>query len=182
MIYDLIDCNDPILKTPLENFNFDNPPTDPIELAHTLAQTMISNDGIGLAANQIGLPYRAFAMMGEKIIVCFNPKIVDFSEETVTMEEGCLSYPNLFVKVKRPRKIKVRYTEPNGNVVTTVYDGMTARVFQHELDHLDGISYQKRANKYHLEQAKKAAKKIRAFGGNKPMSSEAKELWEWLKA
>ena len=160
MIRDLVDCKDPILKEATPTFDFQNPPTDPIELAHDLAQTLIQNNGIGLAAPQIGLPYRAFAMMGEKIIVCFNPKIVDTSTEQLYLEEGCLSFPEFILKVKRPKKIKVRYTEPNGNVETKVFDGMTARVFQHELDHLDGIVYTSRANKIHLEQARKAKKKL----------------------
>jgi peptide deformylase len=78
------------------------------------------------------------------------------------MEEGCLSHPGLFVKIKRPRRIKVRYTEPNGHTTTRVFDGITARVFQHELDHLNGVNYQQRANKLHLEQARKKKKKANA--------------------
>ena len=158
MIHELVDCKDPILKQPIENFDFSNPPTDPIQLAHDLAETMLDKGGIGLAANQIGLPYRAFAIKAEQIIVCFNPKIVDVSNETIYLEEGCLSYPNLFVKVKRPIRIKVRYTEPNGNVLTKIFDGLTSRVFQHELDHLDGVVHTDRATRYHLEQARKNAK------------------------
>lgn len=159
MIHELVDKNHPILKTELEKFDFQNPPTDPIQLAHDLAETMIAKGGIGLAANQVGLPYRVFAIMSEKIIVCFNPILLDVSEDTIYLEEGCLSYPNLFVKVKRPLSIRVRYTEPNGNVVTTKFSGMTSRVFQHELDHLNGIVHIKRANRMHLEQARKNAKK-----------------------
>ena len=181
MIRELVDCNVLIILLLGFLFDFENPSVDPVELAHDLAQTMIENDGLGLAANQIGIKARAFAMMGEQIVVCFNPRIVDFSGDQVYLEEGCLSFPNLYVKIKRHKKIKVRYTEPNGNVVTNVYDGITARVFQHELDHLNGIVHTQRANRYHLEQARKQAKKITKFAGNKPMSDEAKELLEWLK-
>lgn len=159
MIHELVDKYDPILKTELEKFDFQNPPTDPIQLAHDLAETMIAKGGIGISANQIGLPYRAFAMMAEQIIVCFNPILLSVSQEEIYLEEGCLSYPNLFVKIKRPQSVRVRYTEPNGNVVTEKFNGMTARVFQHELDHLNGVVYTKRANKIHFEQAKKNAKK-----------------------
>lgn len=158
MTYPLVDCNDPILKQEIEKFDFQKPPMDPIELAHILAETMIKENGLGLSANQIGLPYRAFAIKAEQIIVCFNPQIVDTSTEQLYLEEGCLSFPLLFVKVKRPKKIKVRYTEPNGNVVTKIFDGLTARVFQHELDHLNGIVYTSRANRIHLDQAKKKLK------------------------
>lgn len=156
MILDLIDCYDPRLKTPTEPFDFSNPPVNPLDLVTDLAETMLANNGIGLSANQCGLPYRVFVMHGAELIPCFNPRIVDVSDETIYLEEGCLSFPDLFVKVKRPRKIKVRFADPNGNVQTQVYDGITARVFQHELDHLDGIDYRQRANRYHLNQAKKS--------------------------
>jgi peptide deformylase len=155
MIYELIDCNDPLLAQKMEPFDFSNPPIDPLDLVTDLAETMLANNGIGLSANQCGLPYRVFVMLGQELIPCFNPRIVDTSNETIVLEEGCLSYPGLFVKVKRPRRIKVRFAEPNGNIVTRTFEGMTARVFQHELDHLDGINYQQRANRYHLEQAGK---------------------------
>lgn len=155
MIYDLIDCNDPILKTKLDLFDFANPPVNPLDLVTYLAETMLENNGIGLSANQVGLPYRVFVMKADELIPCFNPRIVDVSSEQIYLEEGCLSYPNFFVKIKRPRRIKVRYTEPNNNTVTRIFEGMTARVFQHELDHLDGISYIQRANRIHLEKARK---------------------------
>lgn len=149
----------PLLKEVMPTFDFANPPTDPLELACSLAEVMIEHKGIGIAANQVGLPYRAFVMTGEELTPCFNPKIVDVSQETIYLEEGCLSRPNFFVKIKRPRRIKVRYTEPNGNTVTRVFDGMTARVFMHELDHLNGIDYTSRASKIHLEQARNKFKR-----------------------
>jgi peptide deformylase len=83
---------------------------------------------------------------------------VDYSEETIYLEEGCLSYPNLYIKVKRPSTIKIRYTEPNGNTLTTKFSGLTARAVLHEFDHMEGITYMQRANRIHLEQAKKNKK------------------------
>lgn len=159
MILELIDCNDSLLKQPVEPFDFSNPSVDPLDLVSDLAETMLHHNGVGLSANQVGLPYRVFVIHGTELIPCFNPRIVDYSEEKIVLEEGCLSYPGLFVKVKRPRRIKVRYADPNGNITTQVFDGMTARIFQHELDHLDGIRYIERANRIHLDQARKAAKK-----------------------
>lgn len=158
MILELVDCNDPILKQELKPFDFSNPPVNPLDLVTDLAETMLANNGIGLSANQCRLPYRVFVMLGEELIPCFNPRIVDMSQDTIILEEGCLSYPGLFVKVKRPRRVKVRYSDPNGQVTTQVFDGMTARVFQHEMDHCNGINYQQRANRYHLEQARKKKK------------------------
>lgn len=153
MIYQLVEANDPILKERMPPFDFSNPPIDPLELVSNLAETMIANRGIGIAANQCGLRYRVFVLMSEELIPCFNPRIVDTSEETIVMEEGCLSYPGLSVKVKRPRKIRVRFTEPNNNTTTKVFDGMTSRAFQHELSHLDGIVHLNEASYIHKRQA-----------------------------
>lgn len=151
----LVNNTDQILYTKTERFDFSNPPIDPSELAHILAQTMIANNGIGLAAPQIGLPYRAFVLTGKPIMCCFNPIIVDTSSEQIYLEEGCLSFPNLIVKIKRPKIIRARYTMPNGETVTNKFIGMTARIFQHELDHLNGVVFTQRANSYHLEKARK---------------------------
>lgn len=159
MIYDLVSSNDPILKENLPNFDFTNPPTDPIQLAKDLAETMIANNGLGLSANQVGLPYRVFVITGSPVLACFNPRVIDATTEEIYLDEGCLSFPNLFFKVKRPRTIRVRYTQPNGETVTKKYDGITARVFLHEYDHMNGILYTNRANAYHLNQAKKKLKK-----------------------
>ncbi len=176
MILELVKPNHPILKERLAKFDFSNPPEDPIEIAANLGYTMLSNNGLGLAANQVGLPYRVFVMMATPLpIVCYNPIIVDQSNETVLLEEGCLSHPNLFVKIKRPKKIKVRYAEPNGNIVTQTFDGMTARVFQHEFDHLEGVCHINRANKFHLEHARKNAKTGK-YKRAKTLSENAQEL------
>ena len=155
----LVSNTDQILYTKTGRFDFSNPPIDPSELAHILAQTMIANNGIGLAAPQIGLPYRAFVLTGKPILCCFNPIIVDTSSEQIYLEEGCLSFPNLIVKIKRTKIIRARYTMPNGETVTNKFIGMTARTFQHELDHLNGVVFTQRANSYHLEQAKKKRRK-----------------------
>ena len=128
---------DPNLSVPTTKFDFSNPPTDPIGLARQLADTMLANNGLGIAANQCGLNYRVFAIKSNPIICCFNPIIVDSSSDSAYMEEGCLSYPGLIVKVKRSSLIKVRYTQPNGEVITDKFSGLTARIFQHELSHLN---------------------------------------------
>lgn len=156
----LVNAKDPILKTKCEEFDFINPPFDPIEFSKNLIKFMYDNNGLGLAANQVGVPYRIFAMRGApENFVCFNPKIVLPSSEQVILEEGCLTYPGLSVKIKRSQHIKVRFRTPNGETLTKTFTGMTARIFQHELDHLDGIEFFSRANKYHREQAFKKWKK-----------------------
>jgi peptide deformylase len=167
MIKDIFHHTANILREEMPAFDFSNPVMDPLQLYTDLAETMRENNGMGLSANQIGVRTRAFVMTGEEIIGVFNPRVVDESSETVTLEEGCLSYPNLFVKIKRPKSIKVRFTTPAGETSTKTFTGMTARVFLHELDHLDGVVYTSRANRYHLDQAKKLVKKLK----NRQLSS-----------
>jgi peptide deformylase len=156
----LVKDSDPILSQQMPVFDFDNPPTDSIQLAYDLVESMRHHRGIGLSANQIGLPYRAFAMESVPAIVCFNPKLIDESSEEILLEEGCLSFPGLGIKIKRPRHIKVRYTEPNGEIVTRKFTGMAARCFLHELDHMNGTKYIDRASFIQKELAFKRQKKL----------------------
>jgi peptide deformylase len=76
----------------------------------------------------------------------FNPNIVDYSELMVKLEEGCLSFPGLHLKIKRPENIRMRYDEPNGNRVTKSFSGLTARIIQHEYDHLHGLLFYTRGS------------------------------------
>lgn len=145
MILNIVDTGNPILYKELEPFDFSNPPTDPVQLANDLIETMVANKGIGLAANQCGLPYRMFVLHSEQPLAIFNPRIIDQSSEVIQLEEGCLTYPHLFIKIKRPKIIKVRFQDALGETHTEKFVGMTARGFMHEMDHLDGIIYQKRA-------------------------------------
>ncbi len=157
----LVEPNHPLMKTKLEPFDFDNPPTDPEMLFANMSQMMIEKKGIGLSANQVGLPYRMFVMGDEdNLISVFNPRIVDYDGEEYYAEEGCLSYPGLYVKIKRHNVIRARFTTHDGTTDTIKLSGMTSRIFQHEYDHLEGIDYRKRATRYHLEKAKKAQKKL----------------------
>lgn len=153
MILNIVDPGHPGLYKEVENFDFANPPCDPIELANNLIETMTAHKGIGLAAPQCGLPYRAFALWSEKPLVIFNPRVVDQSSEFVQLDEGCLTFPHLFIKIKRPKIIKVRYQDATGQTHTEKFIGMTARGFLHEMDHLDGILFQKRASIPQLNKA-----------------------------
>lgn len=161
MILDLIPENSDILFQEIPRFDFSNPPVDPIQLSKDLAETMLANNGIGLSANQVGLSYRVFVIKSNPILACFNPIVVDDGEEELYLEEGCLSYPDLFIKIKRKKIIKVRYTEPSGQTITRVFDGLTARIFLHEYDHLNGIDFISRASPIHKEMGLKKRKKIR---------------------
>lgn len=164
MILELVDENNPILLEKTKRFDFENPPMDPQELFNNLKETMIANRGVGLSANQVGIPYSVFVIGNpddeETIFSVFNPKIVDMSIEQIVSEEGCLSYPGLFIKIKRPSIIRARYTNSSGNTNTIKFGGMTSRIFQHEYDHLEGICHLDRANKIHLEQARRQKKQM----------------------
>lgn len=154
-LFQLVSETDPILKAPTVKWDFTQPEEIAQRMYLSLSRTMRESDGMGLSANQVGLPYSVFVLesgygfpMG-----FFNPVIVDTSEEEVTLEEGCLSFPELVVKIKRPAKVRIRFAEWNGEVHTKTFEGMTARAIQHEMDHFQGITFKERANKIHLEKA-----------------------------
>lgn len=159
MILDLVKITDPVLITPTKPFDFQNPPMDPIQLAKDLTETMLVKNGLGLAANQVGIPYQVFVVKANPVLAVFNPEILDFSEEHGSLYEGCLSWPGLFVKVDRPEDIRIRYTQPNGNVILKTYFGLTARVMQHEYEHLSGGVFWSECSKLCLDMAIKKAKK-----------------------
>lgn len=158
-LYKLIDFYSDVLNTQTDLFDFSNPPVNPKYLAVSLIETMVKHRGIGLAANQVGLQYRVFVMGVDNVaFACFNPEILNTQGEEV-IQEGCLSYPGLYLPIKRHYKIDVRYTEMNGNVKETTFEGLTARIFQHELDHLNGVRYTNLVSSIKLESAKRKAKK-----------------------
>ena len=117
-------------------------------LSRVLIDNMIHHDGIGISANQIGIWERAFAMVRDiennEVMVCFNPRIIKSYSEEVEMEEGCLSYPELFLKIKRPDKIVVKYEDENKKTHKLKLQGLASRVFQHEYDHMEGIDFTQR--------------------------------------
>ena len=118
-------------------------------LSRVLIDNMIHHNGIGISANQIGIWERAFAMVRDlennEVMVCFNPRIVKSYAEEVEMEEGCLSYPELFLKIKRPDKIVVKYEDEDKKTHKMKLQGLASRVFQHEYDHMEGIDFTQRS-------------------------------------
>lgn len=163
MILKLLPEHHEMLSQPAEAFDFNNPQMDPTELFENLKETMIANKGMGLAAPQVGIPYQAFVIGNpgdpDSIFSVFNPKVVDTKGEEL-IEEGCLTFPGLFVKVKRPKEIRVRFSGHDGNIGTMPMTGYTARAFLHEYDHLHGITFLKRASSLHLQRAKKQKEKL----------------------
>lgn len=109
------------------------------KLVERLKLTMKLYGGIGLSANQCGVYQRVFVIgHGDFQLVCINPKVTEISEEKIKSDEGCLSYPGLFVKIERPAAVKVEFTTETGEVKQTMLEGLTARCFLHELEHLNG--------------------------------------------
>ena len=139
MILDLIPEDNQILHQKVKKCSYN---LDRKELSKTLIENMKHHDGLGLSANQIGIPERAFAMIRNveynEIMVCFNPKIVKTSTKKSVMEEGCLSLPEQYADVERPKQIIVEYTDENEKLFKREIDGYEARILQHEIDHLSG--------------------------------------------
>ena len=120
------------------------------KLGVRMIQFMVEHKGIGLAGPQIGISKRLFVMASKDFQsvfkVFFNPVITESSEETNFNTEGCLSFPGINLEIKRSTIIKIEYYDHFGNKFTDTLTEQTARCFQHELDHLDGINFQERTN------------------------------------
>ena len=122
---------------------------------------MLDEKGMGLAANQIGITKRFFAIGHSSFdtfknhAIIWNPQVINFSEEKIIDVEGCLSFKDIFVKVERPKVIEVQYETTQGKTRFAKLDGMESKCFQHELDHLDGITFNKRVSKLRWQMANK---------------------------
>lgn len=116
-------------------------PTENLRLVHHLLTLMRKERGIGLAANQAGLDQRLFVMLiNDELYSCFNPEIISSSQDLVEYNEGCLSFPDERIMITRPKNIEVAYYNAHGKLQQTELTGLVARCFQHELDHLNGIT------------------------------------------
>jgi peptide deformylase len=126
-----------------------------------LKLTMTTYGGLGLSANQCGIRFRMFVMGSDEFqMVCINPNIVETFGEPEKMREGCLSYPGLYLNVPRYKKIVVEHFDHLGEYNTTTLEGISAQVYQHELDHMNGVVYTNKVGPLALELAKKRQKKL----------------------
>lgn len=160
-VLDLVPENDPILRQPSERYDFNKyNQAETNQLVLDMGATMRYNRGIGLSAVQFGRLEQVFVIeIGEDLpLAFFNPRIVDIGED-VEMEEGCLSFPGLLVKVKRPAWVQVRFTNFNGDSLTHKFAGLSARCVLHEMDHLQGVVMKDRVSRLRYEQALKSRKK-----------------------
>ena len=135
------------------------------ELADAMYDTMKKYGGLGLSCNQVGLPYRMFVMGGHPQIdlgrtrYVFNPEVLEMSKETVMMKEGCLSFPFIFVAIKRPKWIEVQYEDEDGKVEKQHMHGMNSRIFQHENEHMNGLIFKDLVSDFKWKRAEAQAKK-----------------------
>ena len=138
---------------------------DPSELVKAMSKLMVLHNGIGLAAPQCGIAKRIFVMgNSDHLVACINPEIIS-GNERVREQEGCLSFPDLWMYVERYKDISVEYYNVAGEKVQQEFIGLMARVYQHELDHLNSICFDDRVGKLVLKRAKEKRKKIRARKG-----------------
>jgi len=141
-ILKVVEYPDPILAAPTEVVVEVN--DNVRQLVDDMFATMYAAGGVGLAANQIGVSKRIFVMdMAEDKsapMVFINPKVVEQDGE-VEYQEGCLSFPDLFVKLKRSQRVVVEALDRDGNVFTFEREDYWARCLLHEIDHLDGVTF-----------------------------------------
>jgi len=162
----LIKETDPILKQRAEDWDF-GLDSNADQLEDEMIDIMIANNGIGLAANQVGLLKRVFVIKLDngRRLGMFNPRLIKSSEEIQIAEEGCLSFPDLFLDIPRPQQIDVAFLDKNAQECTMTLSGITARCFLHELDHLNGICFTDNISVLKLAMARKRQNKIRNSNG-----------------
>jgi len=130
-------------------------------LAEAMYDTMKKYGGLGLSCNQVGLPYRMFVMGGHPEIdlgrtrYVFNPEVLEMSKESVMLKEGCLSFPFVFVSIRRPKWVQVKYEDEEGETKQETLHGMNARIFQHENEQMEKSKRKsKKRNKQDTEKTK----------------------------
>ena len=138
MALDIRTFGDPVLKTraaPVDSFD-----ESLVRLTQDMLATMRDNEGVGLAANQVGRLKRVFvAAIEDDEYVIVNPVLSDWSETTESAQEGCLSIPGILVDVERPTGVTVSGQDLSGEPLQIGASDLLARVLQHEVDHLDGV-------------------------------------------
>lgn len=150
------------LETECKDVDLENPGFDPKELKTQMVNFMLSGGGIGLSANQVGLNIKVF-VMGDSVensTMCINPTVLQYTTETQDDIEGCLSFPNVFVKVKRPKEILAKFYDENLEEKVVKIEGYSAKCYLHELDHLLGITMKDRVSSLKWDMAQRKRKKI----------------------
>ena len=157
----LLGENHPMLKMPIPEYLGILPSTPMDTLIKRMKMTMKLYGGIGLSANQCGVFHRVFVIGTEDFqIACINPKVTASSTEMLKDNEGCLSYPALYLKIERPSWIMASFYNENGEHVEMKMEGLTARCYQHELDHMNGIRFVEHTGPVSLRLARQKQEKL----------------------
>jgi len=159
----LIKSPDPWLQKKVKPFDFDN--LDASSISKEMIEIMIKENGIGLSANQVGLDAQIFVMKpylldSKEPFALINPSLESVTVNYEDMPEGCLSHPDLFLKVKRPRGIIAKYLDITAKECKIELYDIDARCFLHEFDHLQGIEFTDRVSRLKLDMAKKKQRKL----------------------
>lgn len=150
-----------MLSVPIPEFLGVLPNPSMTKLVRRLKMTMKLYSGLGLAANQCAVKERVFVIGTDQFqMACINPKVIESSEEIVKDTEGCLSFPAFFLSIPRPKWIEVEFTDENGQRKQTRLDGLTARCFLHELEHLNGVKFTSHVGSVAMLQAKRKQEKL----------------------
>lgn len=156
---------DPILGKGMEDFDFDKVKeifADAADLKEQMVDLMVNKKGIGLSAPQVGLNMRCFVIgeTRESAIMVINPKILSFSEETELAPEGCLSFPDMFLNIARPKTVSAEWLDEHGEKQSGTLDGYGARCFLHEFDHLNGVVFKEKVSRLKWDRATTKKNKI----------------------
>ena len=159
----LVKSPDPWLEKTVKDFDFDA--LDAKSISEEMISLMELEGGIGLSANQVALDARIFVMKPHLLedkspLVIINPHLTSVTVNYEEMPEGCLSHPDLFLPVKRPRGLVAKYLDINAKECTIELYDIDARCFLHEYDHLNGIEFTDRVSKLKLDRAKKKRQKL----------------------
>ena len=152
--YVMLDDEIPEYSDPLPNAYMSN-------LIKRLKYTMKLYGGIGLSANQCGVYERVFVIGTDQFqMACINPKVLEVSEKLDKSNEGCLSFPGLFLSIPRPISVHAEFTDENGQLQRMWLDGLTARCYLHELDHMNGIKFTSKVGPVAISQGRRKQTKI----------------------
>ena len=161
---DILEHPNPALKQHALDVDPKNDPTLR-GLVRSMARAMYDAPGVGLAATQVGVQKRVIiADIDDALIALCNPRIVETSEETEIDDEGCLSFPGVYIPIERPVACVCEALDLKGNPVRLKGEGLFARVLQHETDHLDGLLIIDRATP---EERRAALRRYREANGNR---------------
>jgi peptide deformylase len=151
----------PMLSEVMPEFVGTLPNASMTHLTKRMKMTMKLYSGLGLSANQCGVKERVFVIGTDQFqMACINPKVISVSEELVKDTEGCLSFPAFFLNFPRPSWVEVEFTDENGETKQVKLDGLTARCFLHELDHLNGVKFTSYVGQASILQAARKQQKL----------------------